>query len=458
VGTDVGTRLSDSAQYAHLWASAELAALFEERSRLQSWLDVLVALAEAQARLGIVPAAAAAEIATHARAERLDLDYVAAQTRATSHSMLGLIRGLQQVLPETAREHVYVGATVQDVTDTWFGLVMREVGAVAWRDLRAIEASLLHLALAHRDTPMAGRTHGQPGAPISFGFKVASWADEIRRHLDRLREGRPRWVVGQLGGAVGVLGFFAPDGIELRAQFCAALGLGDPGISWLSSRDRVAEFGSVLALICGTLARIGNEVYELQRPEIGELREPTSPDTVGSITMPHKRNPEGSEHLDTLARLARASSGVLVEGVVAGHERDGRAWKAEWLALPELCLLTGAALQLGRRLAAGLEVDTAAMQTNLTRHGDQLASEQILAGLSARVGKHEAQRLMHEVLAPGVRDVHDVRDALVAAGAVTEADREPWPGRWVLGDAPAMVDTVVARARRARADEPESWS
>jgi adenylosuccinate lyase len=191
---------------------------------------------------------------------------------------------------------------------------------------------------------------------------------------------------------------------------------------------------------------------------LGVGADPTSPDTVVIITMPHKRNPEGSEHLDTLARLARASSGVLVEGVVAGHERDGRAWKAEWLALPELCLLTGAALQLGRRLAAGLEVDTAAMQTNLTRHGDQLASEQILAGLSARVGKHEAQRLMHEVLAPGVRDVHDVRDALVAAGAVTEADREPWPGRWVLGDAPAMVDTVVARARRARADEPESWS
>lgn len=458
MGTDVGTRLSDSAQYAHLWGSAELAAFFEERARLQSWLDILVALARAQARLGIVPAEAAEQIATHALAERLDLDFVAAQTRATSHSMLGLIRGLQQILPESAREHVYVGATVQDVTDTWFGLVMREVGAVAWRELRSIEASLIQLAVRHRVTSMAGRTHGQPGAPISFGFKVASWADEIRRHLDRLREGRPRWVVGQLGGAVGVLGFFAPDGAELRAEFCTALGLGDPGISWLSSRDRVAEFGGVLAMICGTLARIGNEVYELQRPEIGELREPTSPDTVGSITMPHKRNPEGSEHLDTLARLARASAGVLVEGLVAGHERDGRAWKAEWLALPELCLLTGAALQLGRRLADELEVDAEAMQSNLTRYGDQLASEQILAGLTARVGKHEAQRLMHEVLAPGARDVHDVIDALVAAGAASEADRAQWSGRWALGDAAAMVDTVVARATAARTAEPESWT
>lgn len=454
----MGTRLSDSAQYGHLWSSDELSSLFEERARLQSWLDILAALARAQARLGIIPSLAAEQITSEARAERLDLDLLAAQTRLTSHSMLGLIRALQQILPEPARANVYVGATVQDVTDTWFGLVMREVGAVAWRELRTIEAALLDLASAHRDTVAAGRTHGQPGAPISFGFKVASWADELRRHLDRLCEGRPRWVVGQLGGAVGVLGFFAPHGAQLRAQFCTELGLGDPGISWLSSRDRVAEFGGLLAMICGTLARIGNEVYELQRPEIGELREPTTADVVGSITMPHKRNPEGSEHLDTLARLARANAAVLAEGIVAGHERDGRSWKAEWVALPEVCLLAGSALQLAKRLVTGLVVDEEAMRSNLCRFGDQLASEQMLVGLTNRVGKHAAQQLMHEALTPGTHDVHNAFDAIIAAGAATEADRADWVGSWALGDAPAMVDTVVQRARAARAREPETWS
>ena len=228
------------------------------------------------------------------RADLLDLDSSAAETRRTSHSMLGLIRALQQILPESAREYVYVGATVQDVTDTWFALVMRDVGAVAWRDLRAIEETLLEMAVEHRDTVMAGRTHGQPGSPITFGFKVASWADEVRRHLE----------VG--GGAASLAGRPARRGgrrarvlrpgmgLQLRAEFCAELGLADPGISWLTSRDRIAEFGAVLAMICGTLARIGNEVYELQRPEIGELREPTTSDTVGSITMPHKRNPEAA--------------------------------------------------------------------------------------------------------------------------------------------------------------------
>ena len=155
---------------------------------------------------------------------------------------------------------------------------------------------------------MAGRTHGQPGAPVTFGWKAASWADEIRRHLDRLREGAPRWLVGQLGGGVGTPGrSWGRTGLAVRARFCAELGLADPGISWLTARDRVAEVGAVLAMVAGTLARIGGEVYELQRPEIGELREPVPTGTVGSITMPHKRNPERSEHLDTLARLVRAA-------------------------------------------------------------------------------------------------------------------------------------------------------
>jgi adenylosuccinate lyase len=304
---------------------------------------------------------------------------------------------------------------------------------------------------------MVGRTHGQPGSPITFGFKAASWADEVRRHLQRMLQGRPRWVTGQLAGAVGTLGFFAPHGAELRSEFCAELGLADPGISWLTSRDRIAEFGALLAMICGTLARIGNEVYELQRPEIGELREPTTGDTVGSITMPHKRNPEGSEHVDTLARLARANAAVLTEGMVAAHERDGRAWKAEWVALPEVCLLTGAALGMTERLLSGLVVDAEAMRANLDSHGDRLASEQMLAGVTRRLGRHAAQRLMHDVLAPGSRDIHDVFDALVADGVATEQDREPWT-TWQVGDAGRMVDEVVARARNARSLEAGPWA
>ncbi len=444
------TRLATSRLYAHLWGTDETADLFDETAMLQRWLDVLVALARTQESLGIVPEGVAARIAEHARVESLDIDFVAEQTRLTSHSTLGLIRGLQQVLPTDVREHVYVGATVQDVTDTWFGTLLRDVGAIAWRDVRACEAAVLELAERHRDTPMAGRTHGQPGAPITFGFKAASWADELRRHVDRLREGRPRWCVGQLGGAVGALAFFGDDGPELRRRFCAEVGLDDPGISWLTARDRIAEFGSVLAMVCGTLARIGVEVYELARPEIGELAEPARAEAVSSITMPHKRNPETGEHLDTLARLARSAAGVLVEGMVGGHERDGRSWKAEWIALPELCQLSAAALHLARGLLTGLEVHPEAMAANLERFGG-LDSERVLAGLSAQLGKHQAQQALHEVL-------RGDGPSLVAQGLATDEQVAAWRATSGVRCATAMVDGVLARAAAARATEPERWA
>ncbi|TWP38038.1 class-II fumarase/aspartase family protein [Leekyejoonella antrihumi] len=451
----MGTRLSDSRQYAHLWGTGELVEIFGERARLASWVTILGALARAQARLGIIPGDAAQAISTQLDADKLDLDRITEQTMLTSHSTLGVIRELQRQLPESAREFVYYGATVQDLTDTWFALVMREVGSIVWRDLRAVEDALLGLAHRHRDTVMLGRTHGQPGAPITFGYKAAGWSDEVRRHVQRMGEARRRLLVGQLAGAVGTLGFFGVDGLRLRREFCAELDLGEPGISWLTTRDRIAEFGTLLAMICTTLARFGDEVYELARPEIGELREPLSPNAVGSITMPHKHNPEASEHLDTLARLVRANAAVLIEGMAGSHERDGRAWKAEWIALPEVCELTAVALQTALRLAGGLRVDSQSMSANLARMQAQVSSEQLLAGLSARVGKHRAQQLLQDLSMsdPG----GDLAARMVDAGLASATEIDTWTGRPATGAAASMVDRLVTASRTARAEEPERW-
>jgi adenylosuccinate lyase len=452
-------RLADSELYAHLWATAELRAIFDEPARLQSWLDILAALARAQARVGLIPAESAAAITEAARVERLDLAYAASETRTTSHSTLGLIHAFQRILPESAREHVYLGVTVQDITDTWMSLALRQVGAIVWRDLRVIEARVLDLAEVHRADVMIGRTHGQPGAPITFGFKAASWADEIRRHLGRMRGGEDRWLVAQLAGSVGVLGFFGDDGIRLRREFCAEVELGDPGISWLTARDRLVEFSQVLAAISGTLARIGGEVYELQRQEIGELREPVPPGAVSSITMPHKRNPERSEHLDTLNRLVRANAGAVLEAMVQQHERDGRGWKTEWVAMPEVCLLTGAGLQLAIEILSGLEVDTGRMAANAELQSGFINSEQVLAALTPHFGKHRAQALMREALHTDGGVARPVVAALAGAGIPPQAG-EAAGAAGALAVPPAalaMVDEVVARGRAARALESATW-
>ena len=250
----------------------------------------------------------------------------------------------------------------------------------------------------------------------------------------------------QLGGALGTGEFFGDAYLPLLEAFAARLGLGAPDLPWITARDRIAEFVGLLAMVTGTLAKIGNEIVELQRPEIGEVGEPVVAGTIGSITMPHKRNPELSEHLDTLGRLVRADAAVTLEGLVALHERDGRGWKAEWLALPEACQLTGVALRFAATLLEGLTVDAARMRANLDSHGAAMASEPLMAALAARIGKHSAHDAVYAA-AMAARDAGEdlgerlVADGLLDAGEVAAA-RDP---ARALGAATAFVDRVVAR-------------
>jgi adenylosuccinate lyase len=414
----VSAHLVDSVLYRHLWTTPEAHAWFDDQGRVGRWLEILAVLAETQAELGLIPAPAAREIRAHARVDLLDLEQVAQETRASGHSTLGLIRGLQAILPDAAREWVYWGATVQDLTDTWSALVMRDMAGVLDRDLGRAEAAALDLAERHRNTVMSGRTHGQPGLPITFGFKAAVWLSELRRHRERLAEGRRRFEVVQLGGALGTMEFWGEAAMPLLERFAARLGLAVPDVPWITARDRVAEFCALLAMVTATIAKIGNEVYQLQRPEIGELREPFTPGQVGSITMPHKRNPELSEQLGTLARLVRGHAALALEGMIHEHERDGRAWKAEWVLLPEACLFTAASLALAVRLLKGLEVDAERMRSNLEARGGYLASEPVMRALADRIGKHAAQHAVYQAAMAGIEQGLPLADALLADPAI----------------------------------------
>jgi adenylosuccinate lyase len=445
----MGAHLVDSVLYGHLWSTPEIHRLLDDEGRLQAWLEILATLAEAQADVGLVPADAARAIRKHADVGLFDLAQVAEQTRATGHSTLGLIRCLQDVLPPDAREWVYYGATVQDLSDTWTALVMRRVADILERDLVRAEQAALELAKRHRDTVMCGRTHGQPGLPITFGFKAAVWASELHRHRIRVAEGRVRWEVVQLGGALGTMEFWGDRALPLLEEFGRRLGLGVPDIPWITARDGIAEFAGLLAMVTATLAKIGQEVYDLQRPEIGELREPFSPGQVGSITMPHKRNPELSEHLVTLSKIVRADATVAVEGMVHEHERDGRAWKTEWVVLPEACLLTGAALDFGCRLLEGLEVDADRMRENLQARGGYVLSEPAMHALADRIGKHAAHTVVYEATRAGLERGVDLETALLADPRISgqlapEEIARCLDVQGALGAAPAFVDRVVA--------------
>ena len=437
---------ADSAIFGHLWSTPEASALFSDEGRTQAWLQILAALAQAQAGAGLVPPAAAETIRAHADVGLIDLGRVAERTRATGHSTMGLIEALRSVLPEHAREWVYYGATVQDLSDTWFALVFRTVGDIAARDVTRMRDRALELAGQYRDTPMCGRTHGQPGLPITFGFKAAVWAAELDRHLERLRQGRARWEVVQLGGALGTMEFWGDRALDLLERFAGELGLGVPLLPWISARDGVAEFVWLLAAISATAGKIGNEVYQLQRPEIGELRESFTPGTVGSITMPHKRNPEISEHLVTLSRVIRAQATVALDGMVGEHERDGRAWKAEWLVVPETSMAFAACAGSAARMLDGLRPDPERMLANIDSHRGYLLSEPVMRALADRIGKHSAHDSVYAAAMHGIDKDQDFRTALRAdtrLDAIPDAELdELLQVRSSLGSCAAFVDRV----------------
>ena len=453
-----GAHMIDSIVFGHQWSTELSQSIFAEERRVRRWVGVIAALGRAQATLGIIPHAAADEISGLVDGE-IDLAAVAAATRETSHSTLGLIQVMQSMLPAGMREYVYYGTTVQDITDTSMMIELAAVGSEAWVQLHQIELALIDLAAEHRSTPMLGRTHGQPGAPISFGFKVASWADEVGRSIARLADMRDRVLAVQFGGAVGALGFFGDQALGLRRAFAAEVGLPEPAVSWLTARDRIAEFATGLSIAVSSLARIANEVYSLQRREIGEVSEGSGDSVVGSITMPHKRNPESSEQIVVLARLVRSHAATLTDTMVQEHERDARGWKAEWAVFPELCHYALTAISLSKSLVDGLEVHAAAMRHNVETD-PYASSEQLLRRWSPSLGKHRAQALLNEVYRTASEGDNDV-----AAALADVVKRDGTTSGIVVGDltvvetgaSEAMVDRVVAAAHARRKSGAPGW-
>lgn len=452
--------IADSLIYAPAWGTDEMRAIFDDAPRTQAWLEILAALARAQAELGIIPESAASEIANHTHVEELNLDNIRRGYQATSHSTLGLIHEWQRILSPQAGEWIYFGATVQDLTDTWMALALKRVAEIIYRDLRAIEAALLAHADKQRETLMPGRTHGQIGLPITFGFKAAVWAREVRRHIQRLRELAPRIAVGQLAGGVGSVSSYGDLGLELLARFCARLQLNVPEISWDTARDRLAEFGNLAAMIAATLAKIANEIYSLQRPEIAEVSEPFEMGRVGSITMPHKRNPEFSEQIVTLARVMRYHAALLTEGMLQEHERDARAWKAEWLALPHVALSLGKSLALSKEMIGGLAIHADAMRKNLDLTQGYVLSEAVMLALAQKIGKQTAHQIVYELAMRGVEQGMSFKQALLADARVTAQLSENeidtlLDYRAHIGMIPQMIERVLARAKEERAREAE---
>lgn len=442
----------DMQSLQHLWGTDELRAIFSEENRIQKWLDFEAALAAAQAEMKIIPDHAAREIAEQAKVGNIDIAAMSAEIRRIKHSLVPALKQLQAACSKDNGEWVHYGATTQDVVDTGVALQLKEFHAVAMRDLKAVGRELARLAAAHRDVPMAGRTHGVQALPITFGHKCALWLDEIGRHHERLQQCEPRVMVGMLAGAVGSQASLGAQAIELERRMMEKLGLGAPDISWAPARDRFTEYANLLAMVGATLSKIGNELFNMQRNEFGEVEEGFSEGKLGSSTMPHKRNPTSAENLAGLSRPLRYNAAMMVEGMVQEGERDGIAWKMEWKALPECCLIAGAMLFQAKNLLAGLKVNADVMAANLDKMRGYLLSERVMLELSARVGKQTAHEWIYEASMLGITSKLDFADAMRQHHGLAELlgddeIRELTDPAGYLGQCGASVDRVIERQR-----------
>jgi 3-carboxy-cis,cis-muconate cycloisomerase len=445
------THIADSVFLRDLYGTDAMRAIFSDASLLQRWLDVEVALAQAQAELGVIPDAAAQEISRKADAEALDWAIIKRGIDHTLHPIVPVIRELQRLCADDAGEWIHYGATTQDIMDTAVVLQLKQAIALIEAQLNGLIEALAILAERHRDTLMTGRTHGQHALPLTFGFKVAVWLEEFNRHRARLAECKPRVLVGQFGGAVGTLASITTlHPLETRQRMMALLGLGTPAITWHVAHDGFAECANVLALIAGSCGKIANEVILLQKSEVWELEEPYVEGKIGSSTMPHKRNPMVCEAIVALSRLVFNSARNGWDGLIQSHERDWSVNHMEWAYVPEVCVLTDGALAQTRHVLQALRVHPERMAANTQALGGLMLSEAVMFALGKHVGKQTAHELVHACAMRAIDTGRNFRDELLANTMIaqylsaSEIDVLLDPSRYT-GLAGQMTDMVLGK-------------
>ncbi len=362
----------------------QMTALWDPRRKYEIWLQVELYACEAMERAGRVPAGTAARIR---RKARIVPSRIAQIEQVVKHDVIAFLESLAKPVGSDVR-FLHLGLTSSDVVDTGLAVQMRDAMDLILTDLERLLAVLKRRAYEHRDTVMVGRSHGIHGEPITFGFKLAIWYDELQRHRGRLRSVREEIAVGKLSGAMGT---FAHAGPEVEAYVCSRLGLKPaPVSSQVVPRDRHAAYLTALALLAGSIEQFATEIRHLQRTEVLEAEEYFAAGQKGSSAMPHKRNPIGCENLCGLARVVRANSLAAQENVALWHERDISHSSVERIILPDTTILVDYMLVRFTEIVRTLLVYPRRMRQNLELTGGLIYSQRLLLALVDRGAQRTA--------------------------------------------------------------------
>lgn len=410
----------DSLLFRDMFGTAAMRDVFSDKALVGRYLEAEAALARAQAKLGAIPAAAGTKIDAASKSIQIDFERMRHETEIVGYPILPLVHQLAEAAGD-AGGYVHWGATTQDIMDTANVLQIRAALDLVEADIEALRGILAKLALAHRDTPMAGRTHLQQALPVTFGYKVAVWLSSIDRHAERLPEIRSRVEFGEFSGAAGTLASIGQGGLEMQAAYCAELGLAQPPITWHVARDGIAEVICFLGLVTGSLAKIATDVMLMMATEFGEVAEPFVPGRGASSTMPQKRNPISSELMLAAAKSVRQHVATMLDGMIHDFERATGPWHLEWIAVPESFILTASALANARYMLDGLVVHEGRMRQNLDLTNGLIVAEAVMMAAAPKLGRQHAHDVVYDACRKAIETGAMLADILAENTEVVEA-------------------------------------
>ena len=432
----------DSELYRDLYYDPEVHALLSDEAELRSMLQVEAALARAQGRLGVIPAASATAIDQAAADCRIEPSALAATTATDGIPVPALIAALRDAIgaPEHA-QYLHWGATTQDIMDTALVLRLRELCGLYRRRIHPLLKALAGLAETHAELPMVAHTRRQAAIPTSFGAQVAAWGAPLLTHLEVLAQIEPRLLRVSLSGAAGNSAALGDDADAVRRGLADELGLELPEFAWHTDRAALAEFSAYLTRVCGSLAKFAEDVILGSQSGIGEL---VIDGGGSSSTMPNKQNPVAAETILTLFRFGQAMDGLMQEALLHRQQRDGSAWALEWHALPQLCMACASALNHALSLAGNLRPNAERMRANLEQGGGLVYAEAISFELARSMPRPEAQARVKAFC----QQVQQGEGSLaeLAAQAFPDIDWDAITAAEArLGDAPAQAHRFAER-------------
>ena len=434
----------------------ELKDIFGEKRRLQFLLDVEAALARAHAKVGNIPQSIADEISKKASTEFVKISRVNEIEAETKHDIMAITRALGEVCKGDSGKYIHLGATSYDIVDTANALQFAHATDYIQRVLKGLRRILIDLAKKHKNTVMLGRTHGQHTIPITFGLKMAGFAMEVERHLERMYECKSRLLVGKLSGAVGTGAALGKHALKLQEIMLKDLKLGVEDVSTqIVARDRYNELISVLCNIATSMEKFGTEIRNLQRDEIREVAEAfESKKQVGSSTMPHKRNPITSEQISGLARVVRGFITPTFENAIQWHERDLCNSSSERFILSHSLILTDWIVYLTYTVFKNLKVFPDRMLKNMEiSKGLPMAESLMTTLISKGMGRGDAHELMRKISLGAVNQNKELKEIILEENkklkllSSKEVDDALDPRNY-LGVSEQIIDRVVKKLER----------